>query len=408
MQGATGSMMAKHRRGSSTASRAAIAVATAVAVGAVATGAVVVGGRFTAKRSDASTTAPTPRSSQSSTQSSDSASSKPSPVAVPLHVVSTTPDGKTPVTGTEPITVTFDAPVAANSPLPTISPQTPGSWSRPAPRVLRFVPALPFVPGTAVSVAVPATMRSVNGGTLGSDAHASFQVGDGSLLRLQQLLAELHYLPLTFTPDSPEPNAAATQGAFAFDPPDGQFAMRFVSTPAALAALWLPGKMTALTKGAVMAFENVHHLDIDGIAGPAVWSALLADAVSGTVDPQPYTWAWTTMARPETLQIWSDGEFVFSSKANTGIAAAPTPKGSWPVFARYHTQTMTGTNPDGTKYSDPGVPYISYFYQGDAIHGFKRASYGSPQSLGCVELPYSAAAQVWSLIDYGTVVTVSS
>ncbi|HXR40859.1 MAG TPA: L,D-transpeptidase family protein [Acidothermaceae bacterium] len=248
----------------------------------------------------------------------------------------------------------------------------------------------------------------MNGGTLGSDAHASFQVGDGSLLRLQQLLAELHYLPLTFTPDSPEPNSAAAQGAFAFDPPDGQFAMRFVSTPAALAALWLPGKMTALTKGAVMAFENVHHLDIDGIAGPAVWSALLADAVSGTVDPQPYTWAWTTMARPETLQIWSDGEFVFSSKANTGIAAAPTPKGSWPVFARYRTQTMTGTNPDGTKYSDPGVPYISYFYQGDAIHGFKRASYGSPQSLGCVELPYSAAAQVWSLIDYGTVVTVST
>jgi lipoprotein-anchoring transpeptidase ErfK/SrfK len=69
---------------------------------------------------------------------------------------------------------------------------------------------------------------------------------------------------------------------------------------------------------------------------------------------------------------------------------------------------MKGTNPDGTKYNDPGVPYINYFNGGDAIHGFERASYGSAQSLGCIELPYDAAAQVWDLIDYGTVVTVSS
>jgi peptidoglycan hydrolase-like protein with peptidoglycan-binding domain len=165
--------------------------------------------------------------------------------------------------------------------------------------------------------------------------------------------------------------------------------------------------MTVMTKGAIMAFENAHQLAIDGVAGPAVWDALLRDAVAGAVDPQPYTWAWTTMQRPETLRIWSDGDFVFSSKANTGIAAAPTPKGSWPVFARFRSQTMKGTNPDGSKYVDPGVPFISYFYQGDAIHGFKRASYGSPQSLGCVELPYAAAQTVWSLIDYGTVVTVT-
>ena len=44
-------MMAKHRRGSGTASRAAIAVATAIAGGAVATGAIVLGGPFTAKLS---------------------------------------------------------------------------------------------------------------------------------------------------------------------------------------------------------------------------------------------------------------------------------------------------------------------------------------------------------------------
>ena len=38
---------------------------------------------------------------------------------------------------------------------------------------------------------------------------------------------------------------------------------------------------------------------------------------------------------------------------------------------------MSGTNPDGSHYSDPGVPWVSYFNGGDALHGFLRASYGS-------------------------------
>ena len=52
---------------------------------------------------------------------------------------------------------------------------------------------------------------------------------------------------------------------------------------------------------------------------------------------------------------------------------------------------MSGTNPDGSHYSDPGIPWVSYFNGGDALHGFIRASYGFPQSLGCVEMPYSEA-----------------
>ena len=34
---------------------------------------------------------------------------------------------------------------------------------------------------------------------------------------------------------------------------------------------------------------------------------------------------------------------------------------------------MKGTNPDGTTYDDPNVPYASYFNGGDALHGFVRA-----------------------------------
>ena len=60
------------------------------------------------------------------------------------------------------------------------------------------------------------------------------------------------------------------------------------------------------------------------------------------------------------------------------------------------TGTMSGTNPDGSHYHDPGLRYISYFNGGDALHYFPRGSYGSPQSLGCVELPLAAAAAIES------------
>jgi hypothetical protein len=68
---------------------------------------------------------------------------------------------------------------------------------------------------------------------------------------------------------------------------------------------------------------------------------------------------------------------------------------------------MSGTNPDGSPYSDPGVPYVAYFNGGDAVHGFLRGGYGYPQSLGCVELPYSAASVVFTYDPIGTLVGVS-
>ena len=70
--------------------------------------------------------------------------------------------------------------------------------------------------------------------------------------------------------------------------------------------------------------------------------------------------------------------------------------------------TMSGTNPDGSHYHDPGIRWISYFHGGDALHEFPRASFGTPQSLGCVELPEAAAAAVWPYTPIGTLVTVES
>ncbi len=91
---------------------------------------------------------------------------------------------------------------------------------------------------------------------------------------------------------------------------------------------------------------------------------------------------------------------------NTGAPGADTADGTYPVFEHVPSSRMTGTNPDGSTYDDPAVPWASYFNGGDALHGFPRASYGSPQSNGCVEMSISDAQTLWPLTPVGTLVTV--
>jgi hypothetical protein len=67
---------------------------------------------------------------------------------------------------------------------------------------------------------------------------------------------------------------------------------------------------------------------------------------------------------------------------------------------------MKGKNPDGTKYADP-VYYVSYFRNGEAVHYYLRGSYGFPQSLGCVELPFNEAKVAWPYLTYGSLVSVN-
>ena len=97
---------------------------------------------------------------------------------------------------------------------------------------------------------------------------------------------------------------------------------------------------------------------------------------------------------------------MLTTPGNTGVPAAPTALGTYPVFEHLPVTTMTGTNPGGGHYSDPGIKWVSYFNGGDAIHAFDRASFGTPQSVGCVELPLAAAARVYPYTPIGTLVTI--
>jgi peptidoglycan hydrolase-like protein with peptidoglycan-binding domain len=303
------------------------------------------------------------------------------------------------------VSVTFSAPVASEV-LPTLSPAFAGIWTRPTATSAVFTPAGAPLPGQTFTVTVPRGTRDIAGGTLVATSTTSWTTRAASPARLQQLLAEAGYLPLTFTPAASEP--ATAQGIIdsAYAPVAGSYTWRFTA-PAALRALYTGSTSSLLTRGAVMAFESAHGLSPDGSAGPRVWSALSQAVAARTVTTHPYTYVYVTKTRPENLTVFQNGKAVLHTPANTGVAGAATPDGSWAIYARYTSETMTGTNPDGTKYSDPGVPWINYFNGGDAVHGFPRATYGSPQSVGCVELPIPTAKTVYSMLGYGDIVTVA-
>jgi peptidoglycan hydrolase-like protein with peptidoglycan-binding domain len=174
-----------------------------------------------------------------------------------------------------------------------------------------------------------------------------------------------------------------------------------------LDTLWQPRQYTVMVQGAVMAFEADHGLTTDGVVEDQVWADLLRAVVHHQASHLPYDYIEVSEGSPETLYVWRNGRIVYATACNTGIAARPTAFGTFPVYARYVSTTMSGTNPDGSHYSDPGVPYVAYFNGGDAVHGFLRPGYGWPQSLGCVELPYSSAAVVFNYDPIGTLVGVS-
>ena len=313
-----------------------------------------------------------------------------------------------------PIRITFSQSLSQlfGSARPQFATATHGTWSEADSHTLVFTPAGLGAPlGTAERLNLPRAVAVT--GPAGTTPQATTQIAwtvpVGSTLRLQQLLAQQGYLPLTWTASgAPVANTIAAQTNAAVSVPAGSFAWRYANTPPELQGLWQQGQPNQVTRGAIMMFEHEHGLTVDGFAGQQVWAALLSAAVAGTRHTAPYSYVYVHRNIPQKLTLWSAGHTVLTSPGNTGVASAPTQLGTFPVFEHIPVGTMSGTNPDGSHYNDPGIKWISYFNGGDALHSFNRASFGTPQSLGCVELPLATAARVWPYTPIGTLVTIEN
>jgi peptidoglycan hydrolase-like protein with peptidoglycan-binding domain len=309
------------------------------------------------------------------------------------------------------IRLTFSRPVgdAIGSKRPRFSAAVPGSWRAADSHTLVFTPTgFGFPLAASLHLVLPRPLSVSLGDAAPSTASAiDWKVAGASFLRLQQLLAEGGYLPLNWQPAAaPVPKKPLDEIAAAVTPPAGAFSWRFPNTPSELQRLWIPAQPNEITRGAVMMFEHDHGLAVDGSAGAQVWRALLADAIAGKQKTDGYSYVYVHRNVPQLLTLWHNGQTVLTSPGNTGVPAAPTQLGTYPVFEHIPVGTMSGTNPDGSHYHDTGIQWISYFHGGDALHSFNRASFGTPQSLGCVELPLATAAQVWPYTPIGTLVTI--
>jgi peptidoglycan hydrolase-like protein with peptidoglycan-binding domain len=332
------------------------------------------------------------------------------PARLPVAVSRPAPGA--PLNPAAPITLTFSKPVSdvLGNALPKLSPSTPGRWRQSDSHTLVFAPSgfgarlasdlrVQFEPAVAVT--------DSSGRRLHATRRISWTVPPGSILRLQQLLAQAGYLPLEWTPaGAPVARTPRAELQAAVHPPKGHFSWRYPNTPHELTALWSEGQPNQVTRGAVMMFQDAHGLTVDALPGADVWHALLLDAIRVKRRQEGYSYVYVHSTVPQSLTLWHNGQTVLTSPGNTGVPAAPTQLGTFEVFEHLAVGTMSGTNPDGSHYHDPGIRYISYFNGGDAIHAFTRASFGTPQSLGCVELPLDSAAKVWPYTPIGTLVTV--
>jgi hypothetical protein len=317
------------------------------------------------------------------------------PPPAPLHVVSVKPHK---LTAMHTITVSFDDTVSASAPLPTLTPKTPGSWARSGTSAV-FTPSQAYPPDSTVTIKY-AKKPGAKHKTI-----ATRTTPHGSLLRAEQILAHLRYIPLTSS--ATVATSAAEEADEVYQPPAGHFAWRYSNTPSTLKQQWAPhGQASEILRGAVIAFQHDTDLPVDGSIGQHTWHALLKADLADKVDPDKYSYISADLYLPQRLTLWVAGQTVLTSPVNGGVSGAPTPLGTFPIYERLPVTTMSGTNPDGSHYSDPGIKWVNYFSGGSAVHGFPRDSYGFPQSVGCLELPIPTAAEVYPKVDYGTLVHV--
>ncbi len=193
-----------------------------------------------------------------------------------------------------------------------------------------------------MTIRVPAGgtgVTSTGGGLLAAPVTAKFRIGKYNGIRMEQLLAQLGYLPLTWSPlsgSSPSTSDARAQVSAAYEPPAGTYTWQPATRR--LTRLWRPDKPSLILKGAVMAFEADHHLMLDGVIGSQVWRAMFKALAKGRMNTHGYTYAVASQKVPETLTVWHNGQVIFqppgqhrntcradSGGDRPGVSAVPDP-----------------------------------------------------------------------------------
>ena len=293
---------------------------------------------------------------------------------------------------------------------PRLDPPTPGVWSQTdAEHARRSSPAgSGFAARRAAS---PSTLPDDDRHPLDRKTQTvdtlTWSVPVGSTLRLHQLLAELGYLPLA---GHGERGAGRRYGAPRRRPPrctrlPGHSRGATSNTPAELEALWEAGRLDADDAGRGDGLPARPRPRSTASPGPTTWHTLIRAALAGE-RARLYSYVVVHRSVPQTLTLWNDGQIdPDSAKINTGVPAAPTPFGTHPVSSTSRS-ARCAANPDGSKYVDPGSSGSATSTAVRPSTASTAATYGFPQSVGCVEAPTTTAGKIWPYTPIGTLVSV--
>jgi lipoprotein-anchoring transpeptidase ErfK/SrfK len=149
------------------------------------------------------------------------------------------------------------------------------------------------------------------------------------------------------------------------------------------------------------------------LAGKDVKSDLVIKyAAAQTVEVQPYDKWLVADVSTKRMYAYEGTTLVKSFLVSAGAPKTPTVLGKYAVYAKYKSQDMQGANADGSRYFQPAVPYVNYFYKDYAVHG----NYWRPDSWfgninsshGCIGVTVSDGAWIYSWAPIGTPVIVHS
>jgi lipoprotein-anchoring transpeptidase ErfK/SrfK len=111
----------------------------------------------------------------------------------------------------------------------------------------------------------------------------------------------------------------------------------------------------------------------------------------------------------QTMTLFENSQAVRTIYVATGVAAAPTPTGTFFVQMKAPQMRFRGVNPDGSRYDIPDVHWVMPFLGDYTIHGaYWRPRFGVPGSDGCVSMSDGDAKTVYDWADVGTPVVIHS
>jgi lipoprotein-anchoring transpeptidase ErfK/SrfK len=109
----------------------------------------------------------------------------------------------------------------------------------------------------------------------------------------------------------------------------------------------------------------------------------------------------------QTMTLFESDTPIRTIFVATGVAAAPTPTGTFYVQMKASEMRFRGVNPDGSRYDIPDVHWVMPFWGDYTIHGaYWRPRFGVPGSDGCVSMSDADAKQLFDWANVGTPIVI--